>query len=99
MPLTHTLVEEAASPVTRVAGSGKSARVVVWIYLIRACYTPFRFRGAVAVELGGSVEDLGQVEGLLEPMHSKENLCSWLGLRDEGIVLAVVSVYGALGRI
>jgi hypothetical protein len=49
-------------------------------------------------------------------MHSKENLCSWLGLRDEGIgkrvveslvgnqtqaagiVLAVVSVYGALGR-
>lgn len=38
--------------------------------LIRACYTAFRFRGAVAVEPGGFVEGLAQAQGLLRPLYS-----------------------------
>jgi hypothetical protein len=86
VPLTHTPAEAAALLVPGLVDPSQQAQDVVLIYLTRACYTAFRFRGAVAVGLGGFVEGLGQTQGLLGPFYSMAAPSLWLDLVVEVLV-------------
>ena len=80
--------------------AGKFVRVVVCIHLIQACYNGFQSRGAMAVESGDFVADVGMAEGLglLEEGTGKRTAEGLVGNQDQAVEIVLASFFGVVER-